>query len=161
MMCKLIRIGGDAELRTTPNGDSVCSITGVYDIGFGDKKRSQWIHCAVWGKKAEVLSPYLKKGVQIVVYADDIEIEQYEHNGKTGCKLKCRVIDIDLTDRKNNQSSNGQANNHGYQNQPQQQPQPQQGYQQQQQQNQGYQQSQPQQQQNQGFNDSFDNDIAF
>jgi len=100
MFSKLVRIGRDSELRSTAQGTSVCSIACVYDIGWGDKKRSQWMDAVLWGKQAEALAQYLTKGKQIVIYADDLEIETYEHNGKTGSKLKCRVINVDLTDNK-------------------------------------------------------------
>ncbi len=99
MFNKLVRIGKDAVLRFTPSNTPVINLDCVYDIGWGDRKKSQWIECAIWGKKAEALAPYLLKGNQIVIYADDVEIETYEHNGKTGSKLKCSVIDIDLVDK--------------------------------------------------------------
>lgn len=96
MFSKLLRIGRDCELRYTQGGTAVSSISGAYNVGFGDKKRTQWIDCVMWGKQAESLSQYLKKGGQVVVYADDLEIESYEHNGNQGSKLKCRVIGVDL-----------------------------------------------------------------
>jgi single-strand DNA-binding protein len=104
MLNKLVRIGKDATLRFTANNTPVISLDCVYDIGWGDKKKSQWIECAIWGKQAEALAKYLTKGKQVVIYADDVEVEQYEHNGKTGTKLKCRVINIDLTDNKESQA---------------------------------------------------------
>lgn len=97
MFSKLVRIGKDTELRFTANGKAVATINAVYDVGWGDNKRGQWIECALWGKQAEALTQYLTKGKQIVIYADDLEIESYEHNGKTGSKLKCRVVNVDLT----------------------------------------------------------------
>lgn len=97
MFIKLVRIGKDAEVRRTPNNTAVISLSCVYDIGWGDNKKSQWIEAQIWGKQAESLAPYLTKGKQIVIYSDDLHLDTYEHNGKTGAKLKCRVINIDLT----------------------------------------------------------------
>jgi len=96
MFSKLVRIGKDATLRFTPSNKPVIGLPCVYDIGWGDKKKSQWIDVTIWGKQAESLAPFLLKGKQIVINADDLEIEQYEHNGKSGSKLKCRAINIDL-----------------------------------------------------------------
>lgn len=144
MFSKLVRIGRNAELRHTAGGNAVISLVCVYDVGWGDKKRAQWLEAAIWGKQAESLAQYLLKGKQVVIYADDVEVESYEHNGKSGSKLKCRVINIDLTDNKQGEP---------------QQRQPQQAPQNNRQQSQSAQQSQPQQ--NQGFNDSFDDDIPF
>ena len=99
MFVKLVRIGRDAELRYTPSQKPVLSLACVYDIGWGDNKKPQWIDATVWGKQAESLAQYLLKGKQIVISADDLEVEEYQtKNGGTGSKLKCRVIDISLTD---------------------------------------------------------------
>ena len=97
MFAKLVRLGKDAELRSLNNGDKVASLAMVYDIGYGANKRSQWIEGTLWGKRAESLAEYLTKGSQIVLYADDIELETYQKNdGSTGSKLKCRVNDVSL-----------------------------------------------------------------
>ena len=97
MLTKLVRLGRDAEVRFLQDGTPVASLACVYDIGFGDKKRSQWIDVSLWGKQAEALSPYLTKGKQIVIYANDVEIETYQKNdGAQGSKLKARAVNIDL-----------------------------------------------------------------
>jgi len=99
----------------------------VYDIGFGDNKRGQWIDGTLWGKRAESLGPHLTKGTQIVVYADDVELEQFmKKDGSPGAKLKCRVSDISLV--------SGQQSSGGQQQAPQSQPMQSQAPQQQQQQ---------------------------
>jgi single-strand DNA-binding protein len=151
MFNKLVRIGRDAELRVTPNNKSVIGLSCVYDIGWGDNKKSQWVEAVIWGKQAESLAPYLLKGKQIVIYADDVEIETYQKSdGTQASKLKCRVINIDLTSSGDNQQQNNQQ-------QPQQQSQQQpQQRQQPQQQNQGCQQNG-----GGGLDDSFDQDIPF
>ena len=97
MLAKLVRLGRDAEVRYTPKGDPVASLAMVYDVGFGDSKRGQWIDGTLWGKRAESLGPYLTKGTQVVLYADDVELEQYmKKDGTPGAKLKCRVSDLSL-----------------------------------------------------------------
>ena len=143
MLAKLVRLGRDAEVRYTPQGDPVASLAMVYDIGFGDKKRGQWIDGTLWGKRAEKLGPFLTKGTQFVLYADDIELEQFaKKDGTAGAKLKCRVSDITLV-------SGQQAPQQQYQ-APRQAPQ---------------QQAQNQQQARQavegGFDNGFDDDIPF
>ena len=97
MLAKLVRLGRDAEVRYTPKGDPVASLAMVYDVGFGDSKRGQWIDGTLWGKRAESLGPYLTKGTQVVLYADDVELEQFiKKDGTHGAKLKCRVSDLSL-----------------------------------------------------------------
>jgi len=97
MLAKLVRLGRDAEVRYTAKGDPVASLAMVYDVGFGDSKRGQWIDGTLWGKRAESLGPYLTKGTQVVLYADDVELEQFmKKDGTQGAKLKCRVSDLSL-----------------------------------------------------------------
>ena len=97
MLIKLVRLGRDAEVKYTQNGDPVASLAMVYDIGWGDKKRGQWIDGTLWGKRAESLGPYLTKGTQVVLYGDDVELEQFmKKDGTPGAKLKCRVSDLEL-----------------------------------------------------------------
>jgi single-strand DNA-binding protein len=97
MLSKLVRLGRDAEVRYTAKGDPVASLAMVYDVGFGENKRGQWIDGTLWGKRAESLGPYLTKGTQVVLYADDVELEQFmKKDGTQGAKLKCRVSDLSL-----------------------------------------------------------------
>lgn len=143
MFTKLVRIGRDAELKYTAGGKAVVGLACVYDIGWGNNKKPQWLEAVIWGKQAEALAPYLTKGKQVVIYTDDLQLETYKKNdGGEGSKLKCRVVNIDLTDNKQSGPS-----------QTQQQQAPQQSQQAPRQ--------QAQQQQNDGFNDDFSDDIPF
>lgn len=157
MFTKLVRLGRDAELRYTPSNKAVTSLACVYDVGFGENKKSQWIDVSLWGKQAEALAPYLTKGKQIVVCADDIEIEQYNKNdGTVGVKLKGRAINIDLTSGGQQQQPQKQPQ------QPQQQPQqPQQQGGFQQQASNGQQQPQQQKVNPQEPTIDFDDDVPF
>lgn len=97
MLVKLIRLGRDAELRTTQGGKQLLSFAGAYDIGFGQNKRTQWIDCTIWGDKAATVAQFFKKGTKVVIYASDVELEQYTaKDGSMGAKLKCRVIEFDF-----------------------------------------------------------------
>lgn len=59
------RLGRDAELKTTSGGTKVLSFSIADDIGRGDKKRTQWINCALFGDRAEKLGRYLTKGTLV------------------------------------------------------------------------------------------------
>lgn len=83
MFCKLVRIGKDAELRNA-NGKPVLSVSVVYDIGWGQNKKSQWLNLAMWGAQAERVVEHFSKGKQIVVRVDDLHIDEY--NGKSSLK---------------------------------------------------------------------------
>jgi single-strand DNA-binding protein len=100
MFTQLIRLGRDAELKYAPSGTAYCSIAGAYDVGHGDKKKTQWIDCVLFGKQAESLSQYLVKGSQCVVSLKDVEVEQWEKDGVNKCKLKAVVADLKFCGQK-------------------------------------------------------------
>lgn len=62
------RITKDAELRYTADGKGVSNFDLAVDDGFGDKKSTIWFKCSLWGKRAEALNDYLKKGLSVTVF---------------------------------------------------------------------------------------------
>lgn len=92
------RIGRDAELRYTPNGDPVCNIPVAVDYGRkgqDGRKPTQWYEIALWGKQAEGLAPYLLKGKQVFFTGTDVHIETFKKgDGSEGTKLVCRCSEI-------------------------------------------------------------------
>ena len=92
---KSITIAGgitrDAINRTTQDGDNVTSFSVAVSEGFGDKKRSLYFDCSLWGKRGPALSQYLTKGSRVAVSGD---FSTREHDGKTyhfccnGCRTK-------------------------------------------------------------------------
>ena len=65
-------LGRDAELRYTPGGAAVATLnlatTDVFKDRDGQKKEdTQWHRVILWGKTAETLNDYLKKGKQVYI----------------------------------------------------------------------------------------------
>jgi single-strand DNA-binding protein len=65
-------LGRDAELRYTPGGAAVATLSLATTETWNDKagqrqERTEWHRIVVWGKQAESLAEYLKKGKQILV----------------------------------------------------------------------------------------------
>ena len=92
-----VRLGRDVDLKFTGAGTAVANLAGVYEYGRkGDdgKRPSQWVDAALFGKQAEAMAPYLKKGTVVSVTLDDVHLESYQ--GKTGTvsKLCGKVINI-------------------------------------------------------------------
>ncbi len=108
MFSKLIRLTRDAELRTLPNnGTEILQVSGVYDVGFGDKKVAQFVDFTIWGKKAtEKVAQYLTKGTQIVVTVKDLKANAYI-NKKTGepvGTLKGDIVEFEFSSAPKEQS---------------------------------------------------------
>lgn len=98
-MYGLMRLGRDAEVKTTPNGKQVANLSLVFNYGQkdGDEYPSQWVDAAFWGERAEKLAPYLVKGSLHLFTLGDVHIEKYAgKDGYDAYKLAARVDDIEL-----------------------------------------------------------------
>ena len=92
----LARIGRDVEVRFSPKGEAVANLALAFNYQNKGEKCTQWIEASFWGKRAESLAPYLRKGGLIAVTVDDVHVETYEGKNGTGTKLVGRVSDIEL-----------------------------------------------------------------
>ena len=95
----LARLGRDAEIRTTSQGESVATLALAFSYGrkVSDGNRpTQWVDAALWGKRAEALAPYLLKGGLVSVLLEDVHIETYQGKNGEASKLVGRVVDVEL-----------------------------------------------------------------
>ncbi len=118
MFTKLVRIGRDAEMKYLPTGTAILEFSAVYDIGFGDNKKPQWIKVAMFGQRAEKLAAHFTKGKQIVATMDDVKSEAWISNGEAKGGLSAKLVEFEF--------AGGQAPQGGQQNQQRQAPQQQQ-----------------------------------
>jgi single-strand DNA-binding protein len=184
-------LGRDPEMRYLPNGNAVVTISVATDESYQDKQsgqkveRTEWHRLTAFGKLAEIIGQYLKKGSK-AYFEGKLRTNEYEKDGIKRYSTEIVVNDMMMLDGR---PAEGQQPGGGFAPQPNEM----QGGQQPAQQNQGYGQQQgsyqPQQQaqpmQNQGFNqqprqqqqggfqpqsqpmnhsnnfDSFDDDIPF
>lgn len=61
-ICVTGRLGRDGELKTLQSGKKVLSFSVADEVGWGDKKKVQWLKCAMFGDRAEKVAPYVTKG---------------------------------------------------------------------------------------------------
>lgn len=91
------RLGADGELRTTQSGEKVLGFRVANDVGFGERKTTQWVDCSIWGRRAESLAQHLTKGKSVVV-SGEVTLREYEkRDGTRGAGLSVRVAEIDFT----------------------------------------------------------------
>lgn len=98
-MFGLARLGRDAEIRTTGQGESVATLALAFSYGrkgSDGKRPTQWVDGALWGKRAEALAPYLTKGGLVSVLLEDVHIETYQGKNGEASKLVGRVVDVEL-----------------------------------------------------------------
>jgi single-strand DNA-binding protein len=80
------RLTKDAEVKFLPSGDAMLVFSVASDIGFGEKKQTNFFNCSKFGKGAEGLGNFLKKGQQVTVYGS-LTLRQYGE-GKTSPDVK-------------------------------------------------------------------------
>lgn len=89
------RLGKDAELRTTTSGTKVAAFSVADKIGYGDKKRTQWIKCSLFGERAEKVAPYLTKGSLVEVIGTP-QTEAWIKDNKANSTIAVSVSDVRL-----------------------------------------------------------------
>ncbi len=106
------RLGRDGELRYLPDGSAVMNLAVAYNYGRkgqDGKKPSQWVDCAIFGKRAEAMAQYLVKGTQLFLVLDDVHVNQFtKADGTQSASLKGVVQKIDFVGSAPQQSAPAQ-----------------------------------------------------
>ena len=100
--CVLIgHLGADAELRQTQSGESVANFSLATAERWTDKagekqEKTTWHRVVLWGKQADALAPWLKKGKQVAVTG---AIEHRKWTDKDGAEkwtteIRCFRIEL-------------------------------------------------------------------
>jgi len=84
-------LGRDAQLRSTPKGDSVCNFSVCANVRKGRDDVPVWYDCTMWGKRAEALAQYLTKGTIVCVTG---QLVPREYKGKDD-ELR-QSLDVDV-----------------------------------------------------------------
>lgn len=83
------RLPRDAVLK--PVGDNMVSNFSIAsDVGFGDRKTTLWVECAIWGKRGEALNKSLLKGQQVILVGE-LSTREYDKDGQTKTSLSLNV----------------------------------------------------------------------
>ncbi len=93
------RVVRDPELRTTPNGKTVASMTVVTNMTWKDQSGNQqekpeFHNCVLWGRLGEIAGQYMTKGRRVYVEG---RIETRSWDGQDGAKkYKTEIIVRDM-----------------------------------------------------------------
>ena len=90
------RLGRDSEVKYIPSGTAVLEFSLAVYTGFGDKKTSFWLKCAMFGDRGQKLSQYLLKGQQVIVSGEFSPREYQAGDGATKVSLELRVNSVEL-----------------------------------------------------------------
>ncbi|MEY8205436.1 MAG: single-stranded DNA-binding protein [Bermanella sp.] len=79
-------LGRDPEMRFLPNGNAVCNLNMATNEGYKDKntgqqvEKTEWHRVSAFGRLAEVMGEYLKKGSKCYIEGK-LETREYEKDG--------------------------------------------------------------------------------
>jgi single-strand DNA-binding protein len=93
---KLVRLGKDAEVKHTQSGQAVCNLNVAYDVGWGERKKTQWMSLSLWGDRAEKSAEHLTKGKAIVARVDDLHLDTFEGNNGPVTTLKGTLVSFEF-----------------------------------------------------------------
>ncbi|MDZ7786559.1 MAG: single-stranded DNA-binding protein [Candidatus Saccharibacteria bacterium] len=90
----------DPELRTTPNGQSVCAfsiaVNRTWKNAQGEQQESvDYIDCNAWAKGGEIIAQYMQKGGAILV-SGRLQQRSWEQDGQKRSKVEVVVEDFNF-----------------------------------------------------------------
>lgn len=108
------RLTKDADLRYTPNGVPVATMTLAVNRTFTNQqgqREADFINCVVWRKPAENLANYTKKG-SLVGVTGSIQTRNFDgSDGKKVYVTEVLVNSVQFLDSKNSGQGGGQQGN--------------------------------------------------
>ncbi|MEE9315995.1 MAG: single-stranded DNA-binding protein [bacterium] len=102
-------LGKDCEVKTTQSGSTLCEFSVGVSSGYGDKQKTTWANCVIFGKRAEGKLPeHLTKGQKVAISGELTQETWQKTDGGTGFKLKVVVNSMDLIGVREQQSAPAQ-----------------------------------------------------
>lgn len=101
------RLTKDVELRTTPQGVSVCSFTIAVNRRFKNASgeyEADFINCVAWRQTAEFLSKYFSKG-RMVGISGSIQTRSWEKDGERRYATEVLAEEAYFVDSKSSDSN--------------------------------------------------------
>lgn len=62
------RLAADIETKSAGDGKPLGNFTVASDVGFGDKKTTNWFRCTLYGARVNAIAQFLNKGQQVTVF---------------------------------------------------------------------------------------------
>jgi len=107
----------DPEMRTTPSGSQVCSFAIAVNRSYKDSSGTQqdqvsYLDCVAWGKSAEIISQYIKKGSQLLV-SGRLEQRSWEDKASSQRRSRVEIVVEDFSFIGGNNSNSGNGGSYG------------------------------------------------
>lgn len=106
-LCQFIgRLGQDPDIRYTPEGKAVANVSLAcgddYKKQSGEKvEQTNWIRIVAFGRLAEIISEYVKKGSQIYVSGKQVTRKWQDKDGKDRYTTEIVANELQMLDSRN------------------------------------------------------------
>lgn len=100
------RLTADPELKTTPNGVSVCSFSIANEVGYGESKKTAFINIVAWRSTADFVSKHFSKGSMIGIEGA-IQTRKYQDkNGNNRTAFEVVANNVQFVESKRSEGVN-------------------------------------------------------
>ena len=106
------RLTKDVEIKKTKNGDKETtygSFTLAVDDGFGDNKHTNFFPCSVFGKQAETMEKWVKKGTKVILNCKPRQNSYKDNNGNNHSSINFIVQSFEFANGKNENTESADA----------------------------------------------------
>ena len=99
-------LGQDPDVRYTPSGDAVATISVATTSRWKDKQTgeqkedTEWHRCTAWGKQAETIGEYLRKGSQVYIEGELKTRKWQDRDGNDRWTTEIRIRQFSFLDRR-------------------------------------------------------------
>ena len=107
-------VGRDPEIRYMPSGGAVANLSIATsetwkDKDTGEKKeKTEWHRCVVFGKGAEIVEKYVKKGSKLFIEGS-LQTREWEKEGQKHYTTEIKVRDFQMLDSKGSAGGDSSA----------------------------------------------------
>ena len=113
--CFIGNCGRDPEIRTTPSGQKVASVSLAVTERFKDrdgqqKEKTEWVNLQAWRRQAEIMEQYVKKGSSLYVEGKLSTSSWDDQNGQKRYKTEVVVSNFQMLGSKGGQQQNTAPN---------------------------------------------------
>lgn len=100
------RLGADSELKHVGE-QTVLEFRVANNVGFGDKKTTNWFRCNLWGRRGQSIESYLTKGKQVFV-TGELALRPYTNrDGVEQISSDINVTNVDFISGADNAAPGG------------------------------------------------------
>ena len=98
------RLTAEPEVRFTQSGKQITDITLAVDDGFGENKKTSFINCTAWEKKAEIIGNSVSKGQKLLVVGRWCQQSWETQEGQKRRKDFLTIEEIEFVEKKKEQT---------------------------------------------------------